>query len=186
MKKLNLSFILISIAALVPLAGCNGGKGQTNIELNQNMMDQVSIKSQDWDPKQGEMVQMRVPPEHTVSRGHTPYKFAKDPAGADKDVNPLAGDMSPEVLTLGQKKFDIYCALCHGASGKNDGTVTPKMPVKPRVLASDEARAYSDGRIFYAITMGKGVMGSYAGQIPDVRDRWAVVNYVRSIQKASK
>lgn len=181
MKKI----IFISLASLY-VAGCNGGKGQTNIELNQNMMDQVSIKSQDWDPKAGPVVQMRMPPAHTVSRGNTPYKFAKDPGGAEKDVNPLAGNMSPEVLTLGQKNYDIYCALCHGAGGNNDGSITPKMPVKPRVLASDEARAYSDGRIFFAITMGRGVMGPYGGQIPDARARWAVVNYVRSLQKASK
>lgn len=174
------------IAAILFVAGCNGGKNQTNIELIQNMMDQISIKSQDWDPNHPDEVQMRQPPAHTVARGHTPYKFATDPAGAEKDANPLAGDMSPEVLTIGRVKYDIYCALCHGAQGGNDGTITPKMPVKPRQLLSDEVKKYSDGRIFYAITMGRGVMGPYAGQIPDVRDRWAVVNYVRSLQKAAK
>lgn len=181
MKKL----IFISISALL-VAGCNAGKNQTNIEVIQNMMDQVSIKSQDWDPAHPDKVQMLLPPEHTVARGHTPYKFAKDPAGAEKDVNPLAGNMSPEILTLGQKKYDIYCGLCHGATGKNDGTISPKLLVKPRLLLSDEVRAYSDGRIYFAITMGKGVMGSYAGQIPKEHDRWAVVNYVRSLQKQSK
>ncbi len=63
--------------------------------------------------------------------------------------------MSPEVLTKGREKYDIYCALCHGPQGANDGTITPKMPVKPRLLLSDESKAYSDGRIYYAITMGK-------------------------------
>lgn len=177
--------IAISVFALA-IAGCNGSKNQTNIELNQNMMDQPNIKSQGWDHKNPELGQMRVPPEHTVARGHTPYKFATDPAGAEKDVNPLAGNMSPEILTIGREKFDIYCALCHGLTGHNDGTVTPKLPVKPRQLLSAEAMAYPDGRIFYAITMGRGVMGSYAGQIPHVRDRWAVVNYVRSLQKQAK
>ncbi len=169
------------------IAGCNASKNQTNIELNQNMMDQVSIKSQDWDPAQGDVVQMRTPPAHTVSRGHTPYKYATDPAGADNDVNPLAGDMSPETLTMGRVQYDIYCALCHGAAGHNDGSITPHMPIKPRVLVSDEARAYKDGRIHYAIVMGKGVMGSYGGQIPadEKHTRWAVVNYVRSLQKQS-
>lgn len=180
MKKL----VFISIVATF-LAGCNGSKNQTNIELIQNMMDQKAIKSQGWNHVD-DQVQMLMPPEHTISRGHPPYKYAKDPAGAEKEPNPLAGNMSPEILTIGRTKYDIYCALCHGATGHNDGTITPKMPVKPRQLLSDEAKAYSDGRIFFAITAGKGVMGSYAGQIPNARDRWAVVNYVRSLQKASK
>jgi mono/diheme cytochrome c family protein len=178
MKKL----VFVSSVSLF-LVACNASKNQTNIELIQNMMDQPNIKSQDWDPKDPEKVQMRVPPPKTVSRGNLPYKYTNDPAGAEKDVNPLAGDMSPEVLTIGRAKYDIYCALCHGLTGNNDGSITPKMPVKPRLLLSDEAKAYSDGRIYYSITAGKGVMGSYQGQIPNSRDRWAIVNYVRSLQK---
>ncbi len=178
MKKL---VFVLSVALF--LTACNGSKNQTNIELIQNMMDQPNIKSQDWDPKDPEKLQMRIPPAKTVSRGNTPYKYANDPAGAEKDVNPLAADMSPEVLTIGHTKYDFYCALCLGATGNNEGTITPQMPVKPRALMSDEAKAYSDGRIYYAITAGKGVMGSYQGQIPSARDRWAIVNYVRSLQK---
>lgn len=176
----NLAFI--SSVTLI-LTACNASKNQTNIELIQNMMDQPNIKSQDWDPKNPEKVQMRVPPPKTVSRGHIPYKYAGDPAGAEKDVNPLLGNMSPEVLTIGRTQYDIYCALCHGVTGNNEGSITTYMPVKPRALLSDEAKAYTDGRIYYAITAGKGVMGAYQGQIPNARDRWAIVNYVRSLQK---
>lgn len=178
MKKL-----FITASAFLVLAACNGGPNKPNIELNQNMMDQVAIKSQDWDANHPGVVQMRQPPAGAIPRGYTPYKFRDDPAGAEKQPNPLAGNMSPEILTLGRKNFDIYCAVCHGPTGHNDGTVTPKLPVKPRVLASDEVKKYTDGRIFYAITAGRGVMGSYQGQIPDEKARWAIVNYVRSLQK---
>ena len=54
---------------------------------------------------------------------------------------------------------------------------------KPRNLLSAEAKAYTDGRMYHAITAGRGVMGSYAGQIPDEKTRWAVVNYVRTLQR---
>jgi len=181
MKRL----ILLNTMILL-LVGCNAGPNQTNIELIQNMMDQPSIKSQDWDPNNPDQVQMRQPPAGTVARGKAPYKFQNDPEGGEKEANPLAGNMSPEVLTLGRQKYDIFCAVCHGPGGNNDGTVSDKMPVKPRLLLSDEARGYSDGRIYFAITAGRGVMGSYAGQIPNARDRWAVVNYVRSLQKQTK
>ena len=51
---------------------------------------------------------------------------------------------------------------------------------------SAEALAYSDGRIYQAITAGKGVMGSYMSQITEAKTRWAVVNYVRTLQKNAK
>jgi mono/diheme cytochrome c family protein len=177
---------LLLLSGLVLLAGCNGGPNQTNIELIQNMMDQPAIKSQGWNPEQGDQVQMRMPPEGTVSRGHPPYAFQNDPAGAEKQINPLAGNMSPETLTLGHKTFDIYCAVCHGNEGRGDGRVAVKMAVKPRNLIADDAKAYTDGRIYHAVTAGKGVMGSYASQITDANRRWAVVNYVRTLQRQIK
>lgn len=172
-------------AGCLLLAACNGGKNQTNIELVTNMMDQPAIKSQGWNHKD-DTVQMRMPPEGTVSRGNPPYEYANDPAGAEKQRNPLAGNMSPETLSLGHKTFEIYCALCHGDTGAGDGRIAEKMAVKPRNLINAESKAYSDGRIYHAITAGKGVMGSYQSQITDANRRWAVVNYVRTLQKAAQ
>lgn len=174
--------LIFSILAVGALAACNGGKNQTNIEVIQNMMDQVSIKSQDWDQKTDEG-QMRVPPDHTVARGKPPYKYASDPQAANKEVNPYAGDRSPEFLAFGNKYYGIYCAVCHGATGEGNGPVAVQMSVQPRNLVSDAALGYTDGHIYYVITMGIGVMGSYASQIPDPKTRWAIVNYVRTLQK---
>jgi mono/diheme cytochrome c family protein len=181
-----MKYSLLTIVILLTLVACNAGPNQTNIEVIQNMMDQVSIKSQDWDPSQGDKMQMRTPPAGTIPRGQPPYKYMTDPGGAEKDTNPLAGDMSPATLTVGRKHFDIYCAVCHAADGSAKSPVADKMAVKPRNLISPEATAYSDGRIYFAITAGRGVMGSYASQIPDSKTRWAVVNYVRTLQKQTK
>lgn len=178
MKKL-----IFALFASAVLAGCNAGPNQTNIELVTNMMDQPIVKAQGWIPDQPDKVQMRMPPDGTRARGVYYYPYLKDPAGAEKQVNPLAGDMSPETLTLGRKTYDIYCAVCHGAEGHSDGPVAAKMAVKPRNLVSDESKAYTDGRIYHAITAGKGVMGPYMTQITDSKRRWAVVNYVRSLQR---
>lgn len=184
MKYLILALSAISFSVL--LTACNGGPNQTNIELVTNMMDQPSIKSQDWNPNDGDLMQMRTPPPGTVSRGHAPYKYQNSPGDAEKQANPLAGDMSAPTLTTGRKYYDIYCAVCHGEGGAGDGPVSSKMLVKPRNLIAADAQAYSDGRIYYAIRAGKGVMGSYASQITDDRKRWAVVNYVRTLQKQTK
>lgn len=168
------------------LVGCNAGKNQTNIELIDNMMDQQAIKSQDWYPADGDKSQMRTPPENTVPRGVDVYPFPNDAEAADGLKNPLAQDLSPETLALGQKQYAIYCAVCHGDHGAGDGTVAEKMAIRPPSLLTDRARGYSDGRIFHIVTMGQGVMGSYGSQIPDPKKRWAVVNYMRNLQKGNK
>jgi mono/diheme cytochrome c family protein len=171
------------ILVLGALVGCNAGHNQTNIELVQNMMDEPNIKSQDWVPQDGDKGQMRMPPDHTISRGHVPDDFAGDPGAADKARNPFAGQMSPEVLSVGRHYFEIYCSICHGHDGAGDGTVAVKMAVKPRDLVTADAKGYTDGRIYYAMTYGRGVMRPYASQIPDRDVRWKIVNYVRSLQK---
>ena len=46
-----------------------------------------------------------------------------------------------------------------------------------------QAASYPDGRLFNTITNGKGMMSGYGYNIP-VRDRWAIVAYVRTLQAA--
>lgn len=172
--------------ALVGLAGCNGGKNRTNIELVQDMMDQISVKAQDWDAdKPGKRANM-VPPANTIPRGFTPYKYAGKVLEAEANlINPLAGDFTPQILELGKAKFEIYCMVCHGPGGHGDGPVSKKfiVPVKP--LVGSLANGYKDGRFFHIITEGQGLMGSYATQIVDERTRWAIVNYIRTLQKSA-
>lgn len=175
---------LASFLALIGVSSCNGGKNQTNIELVQQMMDQKSVKFQDWDPDTKGNIAMRVPPENTIPRGFKPYPYKGDPEAAGKNLkNPLAGDFTQPILELGKKKFDIYCSVCHGLKGLGDGPVASKMILHPPPLVSDKVKNFPDGRIFHILTDGQGVMGSYLSQIQDEKARWAIVNYVRTLQR---
>jgi hypothetical protein len=175
------------IVSLTFLAGCNAGPNKTNIELMQDMMDQMNVKSQDWDPDRPDKRANFVPPENTVPRGFSPYKFVGLALEAEAGLtNPMAGDFEPATLERGKAKYDIYCAVCHGATGGGDGTIAAKymLPIPP--LTSDKVKAFKDGRIFHIITDGQGLMGSYASQIRNESDRWAIVNYVRTLQRQAK
>lgn len=180
--------LLAVIASVGFLAACNGGKDQTNIELMQDMMEQRALKSQKFDDIRGKASAM-TPPENTVPRGFTPYAYAGDPIKAEKELkNPLEGaDANHLALALerGQNRFEIYCSPCHGFQGRGDGTVAQYMPLKPPPLISDKVKAFKDGRIFHIITDGQGVMNNYATQIYKDSDRWAIVAYVRKLQKAN-
>jgi len=175
---------ILLFGTLFLLIACNAGKNQTNVELIQAMMDQESIKAQDWDPKQPGKTMMLTPPKGTIARGKAPYPYHLNPKLAEKNLkNPYAGQMGPEIIEVGQEHYKIYCSVCHGARGAGDGTVAAKMSIKPPAMTSDRIRNLNDGRIFHAMIDGYGVMGSYANQIRDPKVRWSIVNYVRILQK---
>ena len=44
---------------------------------------------------------------------------------------------------------------------------------------------YPDGMLYHVIAPGKGLMSGYGASIP-VRDRWAIVAYVRALQDSKK
>ena len=177
--------VLVLSALFLLLAGCNAGKNKTNIEVIPDMMDQESIKAQDWDPKRPGQVTMLTPPAGTVPRGFRPYKYTNPVEAEQKLKNPYKNDFTPELISLGKKNYEIYCSVCHGSTGAGDGPVAEKMLVKPPALTSERVRGFKGGRIFHIITVGQGVMGSYATQIREEKARWAVVNYIRNLQRAS-
>lgn len=184
---MNMSLKFLALTACFSLVACNAGKNHTNIEIMQGMMDQISVKAQDYDPDRPNQSTNMVPPEGTVPRGYKPYAYSGDPLGAEKNLkNPVSGDMSPELILLGKTNYEIYCSVCHGVEGKGDGPVAEKMALRPPSLLSEKVNAYSDGRIFHVITDGQGVMGSYASQINSEEKRWAIVNYVRTLQKKAQ
>ena len=128
---------------------------------------------------------MLVPPEGTWPKNMEPYLYKGKAALAGQELrNSYANNTSKEFQKLGETHYNNYCLLCHGAGGAGDGQVAAKfVGVKPPSLLTDKIKNFPDGRIFHIITDGQGVMGTYIHQLPKEKDRWAVVNYVRSLQK---
>jgi hypothetical protein len=65
--------------------------------------------------------------------------------------------------------------------GDGDGLVPQRGFTFPPSYHSDRLRQAPVGHFFDVVTNGFGSMPSYAAQIP-VRDRWAIVAYVRALQ----
>ena len=97
--------------------------------------------------------------------------------------DPLAA-RGADLLTRGQQRYNIYCAVCHGAAGQGNGVVKSFGLVTIRPLIDDLLRAQPDGQIYNTITHGKNTMGAY-GPVIAVEDRWAIVTYVRALQEAT-
>lgn len=86
-------------------------------------------------------------------------------------------------LRRGRERYDIYCAPCHSVSGDGDGMVVRRGFPAPGSLDSPLMRAASDTHLFEVITGGYGMMYAFNDRIGPT-DRWAIVAYVRALQRS--
>ena len=109
-------------------------------------------------------------------------------AGGQSDPNNVDAFPFPvtmEVLNRGRERYEIFCSMCHGATGNGDGMVVRRGFKKPPAYGEDRLRQERVGHFFDVITNGWGSMPNYAAQIP-VRDRWAIVAYIRALQASQQ
>ena len=96
---------------------------------------------------------------------------------------PAGLEVNEAFLRRGQGRFQIYCAPCHGALGDGNGITKSYGMVATSTYHDDRLRTMPDGEIFNTLTNGKNTMMPSADKLsPD--DRWAVVAYVRALQRA--
>ena len=143
-----------------------------------DMMNQPSIK-----PQEGEM---RPFPSRSIPVMGIPTKVANREE-AQNLKNPIP--VSDSSVKQGRRLFRIYCAACHGLTGKRD------TPVADKIGAIDLTDDYvqgtlSEGHIWGTITFGSAIMPAYGVPSADpmkggsndlsVEERWHVVNYVKN------
>ena len=101
----------------------------------------------------------------------------KAPADAKALKNPVKG-----AVGSAKKNIETNCVTCHGPNGKGDGPAAAALPPpKPADWTSPKVAAESDGEIFWKISNGRGAMPPWK-HLPD-KDRWEIVNYIRTLQK---
>ena len=92
---------------------------------------------------------------------------------------PVTGDL----MERGKQRFNINCAICHGPTAAGNG-MTKQYGLATVVSLQDERiRKMSDGEIFNTITHGKNTMMAYGPNVT-VTDRWAIIAYLRALQRS--
>ena len=213
MKYFFLSLFFIAVI-VVSAFGFRGSKSERPpLEIFPDMDHQAKVKYQMKSEFFADGVGGRLPVARTVPMGFAvPGKAVADGAppprlgwsnGLDYyntgkvgdyygDGIPLEIEVDTAFLERGKNRYDIHCAICHGSTGNGKG-VTSKYGILTAFNFhqkgfEDPANVTAhrpDGAIFDAITNGKGLMGPYSGHIA-VRDRWAIVAYIRALQLAGK
>ncbi|MFO1450574.1 MAG: cytochrome c [Opitutaceae bacterium] len=126
-------------------------------------------------------------PMGVVARGDLRADVAlyqgKGPTGEWVRGIPAAITVDARLLQRGKERYTIYCAPCHGALGDGNGiTKSYGMGATPS-YHDDRIRIQAEGELFNTITNGKATMLPYADKL-EPSDRWAVVAYVRALQRA--
>jgi mono/diheme cytochrome c family protein len=88
---------------------------------------------------------------------------------------------SPKTLAQGKKVAQVNCASCHGTTGKGNGPAAMALNPRPADWTSKKVQDETDGEIFSKITTGRGPMPAWK-HLPET-DRWALVQYIRSLKK---
>jgi len=205
MLRFFFSALLISGVAVLALAGFRGVKGPNPpIEVFPDMDHQPKYLPQHESAFFADGSAARKPVVGTIPLGYTlpgaylqagarnatlqPSGFADQPdynnTGVMGDVfgTGIPIEVSEALIRRGQERFNITCAVCHGQGGAGNGVVTPFGLANVANLHLDLYKTMPDGQLFYTITNGKGTMGAYGPTIA-VEDRWAIVAYVRALQR---
>jgi mono/diheme cytochrome c family protein len=96
-------------------------------------------------------------------------------------VQTLPIALSREVLERGRERYNIYCAVCHGATGEGNGMIPQRGYPAPPSYHIDRLRQAPIGHFFDVMTQGYGIMYSYASRVAP-EDRWAIAAYIRTLQ----
>ncbi len=176
------------LVAVVMLAGCRGSISDAPpVHVNPNMDVQQRVDPQEPSPMFADGRGMRPPVVGTVARGYlkedTAYHFGRDEGGALVARMPV--EVTRDLLERGRDRYEIFCAVCHGSAGDGQGIImTGGYGYVPAPsYHTDALRAQPDGYLYDALTYGIRSMPGYGQQIA-VADRWAIVAYLRALQRS--
>jgi mono/diheme cytochrome c family protein len=120
--------------------------------------------------------------EGTVARGTLQDDvafFTGKNGAADVDALPFA--LTAEVLDRGEQRYNIYCAPCHGVTGRADGMIVRRGYRQPPSFHIERLRQAPIGHFYDVMANGFGAIQDYKAQVAP-RDRWAIAAYLRALQ----
>lgn len=166
------------------------------VSIFPDMDNQARYKAQMAAPLFADNRAMRMPPAGTVARGNLneDNHYYRGIVGDSWATSlPPQVEVNDELLRRGQERFAVHCAMCHGLDGYGLSIIDARAAelmasgnaawTSPVSYHSDQVRSRPVGHLFNTITNGIRSMPPYGPQI-DVADRWAVVAYVRALQRS--
>jgi mono/diheme cytochrome c family protein len=160
---------LVSLALVLPLAGCALGNDEAETEES----DAATA------PSGGMMPGMGMGPGSGMMQRHS----ATIPTEYAGLTNPV--EATETSLDQGGGIYIANCATCHGDGGMGDGPTAANLDPAPVAIAHT-SQMMGDDYLFWRISEG-GAMAPFNSAMPswkgalDEEKRWHVINYVRAL-----
>ena len=186
---------ILVVLSWVPLALIMRARVTTSplprIHIVPDMDSQPKYKAQSRNPMFADRRAMRPPVAGAVARGATLGDSALMRGKVGEDwVEMIPVEVDRGLLERGRGRYEVYCSPCHGLAGFGDGMVAKRADellegtwTPPTSFHTDLLRERPAGHLFNTISNGIRNMPAYGPQIP-VEDRWAIVAYVRALQRS--
>ena len=180
---------LIVLVLAGSLSGCalvQPGVDRPPVQVYPDMDSQPKYKAQAESPFFADKRGNRKAPEGTVAQG----RLREDEAmyqgkQGGQEIAVMPAKIDAALLQRGRERYNINCAPCHSQVGDGNGIVRVRgaNQLIPASLTEPRLREKGDGYLFDVITHGKNTMQALGQNIPE-EDRWAIVAYVRALQRA--
>lgn len=190
-----LTFALLAVV-LVAAAGCRGSLSEKPpVHPNLNMDFAEHFEPQELNTFFDDRRAMRMPVPGTVARGmlkeDSRFHYGRTEDGEYVELMPVP--ITTELLERGRERYNIFCSVCHGGAGAGYGIIRTGNDGQgygytiPTSYHQDRLRYGGDngqdGYLYDVVANGIRSMPGYAQQIP-VADRWAIVSYIRALQRS--
>ena len=206
MKKLSVIAAILIIGAT--LAGCGSGIRRTPGHVYMPDMfysrayetyaERDSMQFTTNPAKAGKRIfYNNMPVAGAIARGEDlPFPLAKDKVGdttnyfASRAIanpeSPLTADEATETHRL----YLINCGICHGTKMDGNGPLYnggngPFSSAPKNLMADPLVSVMPEGQMFYSITYGKNMIGSYASQLSR-KQCWQLVHYIKAMHQKYK
>jgi mono/diheme cytochrome c family protein len=198
-RGIQYALLIITAAATIPFAisayARESKMTHTRFDIVPDMDSQQKFKAQRENTFFADKRADRPQVEGTIAYGELDeddHFYRGKVNGVFARTFPAQVPVDERTIARGQQRFGIYCTPCHGQAGEGDGMVAQRAAalaegtwVPPSNLNDDRLRQMGVGEIFNTVTNGIRNMPAYGPQIPPA-DRWAIILYVRAIQRSHK
>lgn len=192
MKRSTIVFFGLA-AMVIAAAGCSDVKRTPGTVYMPDMAYSRAYETYSTNPVFADGRTSQGPVAGTVKRGDDyPVHIEMDKVGdtanyyASRSLQNPVASLTAEQMKETERIYLINCGICHGAKLDGNGPLWKDgdgpYPSKPATLVGDaKYEAMPDGQMFYSLTYGKNLMGSYASQLT-AKQRWEVITYIKTKQ----
>jgi mono/diheme cytochrome c family protein len=192
MKRSTIVFCGLA-ALLIAAIGCSDVKRTPGKVYMPDMAYSRAYETYSTNPVFADGRTSQGPVAGTVKRGEEyPVHIEMDKAGdtvnyfASRSLPNPFDSLDADQMKETERLYLINCGICHGAKLDGNGPLWKDgdgpYPAKPASLVGDaKYESMPAGQMFYSITYGKNLMGSYASQLT-AKQRWQVITYIKSKQ----